>query len=129
MILKKKFDWRRQKNVIRLLIMISSFKCKTMISYCLKRKKKKEKNINPRVSQTSNEKIMSLSKWVIYSSKKLRFIKKQQAHGLSSLGLKTPLSKIPLLSNNLFSMEFHWIIQMQFNWCYSIILFCWMKFH
>ena len=93
------------------------------------KEEKKEKNINPRVSQTSNEKIMSLSKWVIYSSKKLRFIKKQQAHGLSSLGLKTPLSKIPLLGDNLFSMEFHWIIQTQFNWCYSIILFCWMKFH
>ena len=40
-------------------------------------------------------------------SKKSRFIKKQQAHGLSSLGLKTPLSKIPLLSDNLFSMELH----------------------
>ena len=32
--------------------------------------------------------------------KKLRFMKKQEAKGLlSSLGLKTPLSKIPLLSD------------------------------
>ena len=36
-------------------------------------------------------------------SKKSRFIKKQEARGiLSSLGLKTPLNKIPLLSNILF---------------------------
>ena len=36
-------------------------------------------------------------------SKKSRFIKKQEARGiLSSLGLKTPLNKIPLLGNILF---------------------------
>ena len=36
-------------------------------------------------------------------SKKSRFIKKQEAKGiLSSLGLKTPLNKIPLLGDLLF---------------------------
>ena len=36
-------------------------------------------------------------------SKKSRFIKKQEARGiLISLGLKTPLNKIPLLGNILF---------------------------
>ena len=36
-------------------------------------------------------------------SKKSRFIKKQEARGiLSSLALKTPLNKIPLLGNILF---------------------------
>ena len=46
---------------------------------------------------------MLLSKCVICSSKKLRFIKKQEASGiLSSLGLKTSLNKIPLLVDILF---------------------------
>ena len=36
-------------------------------------------------------------------TKKLRFIKEQEASGLlSSLGIKTPLSKIPLVGSVLF---------------------------
>ena len=43
---------------------------------------------------------MLLSKCAIYGSKKSRFIKKQEASGiLSSLGLRTPLSKVSLLGN------------------------------
>ena len=39
-----------------------------------------------------------VSKFAICVSKKSRFVKKQDARGvLSSLGLKTPLNKIPLL--------------------------------
>ena len=46
---------------------------------------------------------MLLSKRAVCSSKKSRFIKEQEAKGiLSSLGLKTPLSKIPLLGDILF---------------------------
>ena len=46
---------------------------------------------------------MLLSKCAICGSKKLRFMKEQEAKGiLSSLGLKTPLSKIPLLSDIMF---------------------------
>ena len=41
---------------------------------------------------------MLLSKFTICGSEKSRFIKKQEASGeLSSLGLKTPLNKTPLL--------------------------------
>ena len=73
-----------------------------MESYCLKCKKY-TKNINPQVSSTSNDKMMILSKCVICGSKKSRFIKKQEAKGLlSKLGIKTPLSKIPLLGDILF---------------------------
>ena len=37
------------------------------------------------------------------SSKKLKFIKKQEAKGfLSNLGIRTPLSKIPILGDDLF---------------------------
>ena len=70
-----------------------------MESYCLKCKKY-TKNINPQVSSTSNGELMILSKCAICGSKKSKFIKKQEAKGiLSSLGIKKPLSKIPLLSD------------------------------
>ena len=73
-----------------------------MESYCLKCKKY-TKNINPQVSSTSNGKLMILSKCVICDSRKSKFIKKQDAKGiLSSLGIKIPLSKIPLLGDVLF---------------------------
>ena len=73
-----------------------------MESYCLKLKKY-TKNINPQVSSTSNVKLMILSKCVICGSKKSKFINKQDASGLlSKLGIKTPLSKIPLLGDILF---------------------------
>ena len=73
-----------------------------MESYCLKCKKY-TKNINPQVSSTSNGKLMKLSKCTICGSKKSKFIKKQEAKGiLSSLGIKTPLSKIPILGDVLF---------------------------
>ena len=73
-----------------------------MESYCLKCKKY-TKNINPQVSSTSNSKLMIISKCAICGRKKSKFIKKQEASGLSSkLGIKTPLSKIPFLGDVLF---------------------------
>ena len=73
-----------------------------MESCCLKCKKY-TKNINPQVSSTSNGKLMILSKFAICGSRKSKFIKKQDAKGiLSSLGIKTPLSKIPSLDDVLF---------------------------
>ena len=74
-----------------------------MESYCLKCKKKNTENIDPEVSSTSNGRVMILSKCAICGSKKSRFIKHQEAKGLlSKLGIKTPLSKIPILGNILF---------------------------
>ena len=76
-----------------------------MLSYCLKCKKN-TKNINPRVSKTNNGRTMPLLKCAICGSKKSRFIKKQGASGiLSSLGLGTLLSKVPLLDDILFWMQ------------------------
>ena len=73
-----------------------------MESYCLKCKKY-IKNINPQISSTSNGKFMILSKCAICNSKKSKFIKKQEASGLlSKLGIKTPLSKIPIVGDVLF---------------------------
>ena len=46
---------------------------------------------------------MILSKFTICGSKKSKFIKKQDAKGLlNNLGIRTPLSKIPILENVLF---------------------------
>ena len=46
---------------------------------------------------------MLLSKCVVCDSKKLKFIKQQEASGfLSSLEIKTPLNKIPFLGPLLF---------------------------
>ena len=73
-----------------------------MKSYCLKCRKNTE-NINPRVSKASNGRTMVLSKCAICDSKKSRFIKNQEAKGiLSNLGIKTPLSKVPILGDILF---------------------------
>ena len=73
-----------------------------MKSYCLKCRKDTE-NINPKVSKTSNKRIMVLSKCAICRSKKSRFIKNQEAKGLlSNLGINTPLTKVPLLGDILF---------------------------
>ena len=73
-----------------------------MKSYCLKCKKD-TKNINPRVSSTSQGKTMVLSKCVICGCKKSRFITNQEAKGLlSNLGVRMPLSKVPILDDILF---------------------------
>ena len=46
---------------------------------------------------------MILSKCTICDCKKSKFIKKQKVKGLlSNLGIRTPLSKIPVLGDNLF---------------------------
>ena len=73
-----------------------------MESYGLKGKKHM-KNINSQVSSTSNGKFMILSKCAICGTRKSKFINKQEAKGLlSNVGIKTPLSKIPVLGDILF---------------------------
>ena len=73
-----------------------------MESYCLKCKKNTE-NINPEISSTSNGKAMILSNCAICGSKKCKFIKNQEAKELlSKLGIKTLLSKVPILGDILF---------------------------
>ena len=61
---------------------------------------KNAENVNSTVLKTKNGRTMLLSECAVCSCKKSRFLKEQEAKGLlSSLGLKTPLSKIPLLGN------------------------------
>ena len=59
--------------------------------------------MNAVVSKTSNGRTMLLSKFAVCGSKKSRFIKKQEVKGfLSNIGLKTSLSKIPILDDIFF---------------------------
>ena len=68
-----------------------------MLLYCLKCRKNTESK-NAKVVKTKTGRIMLLSKRAMCHSKKSKFIKNQKATGLlSSLVIKTHLSKIPLL--------------------------------
>ena len=65
-----------------------------MLSYCFKRRKKTQIN-TLKVLKSKNGGIMLLSKCAVCDSKQSKFIKEQKASRLlSSLGIKTPLSKI-----------------------------------
>ena len=66
-----------------------------MKNYCLKRKT----NIDPKMFKTKNNRLLMQSKCNVCKNKKSRFVKEQDVKGLlSNLGIKTPLSKIPLLN-------------------------------
>ena len=70
-----------------------------MLLYRLKCRKNTESK-HPKIVRTKNGRIMLLLKCAVWDSKKSKFIKNQEASGLlSSLGIKTPLSKIPLLGH------------------------------
>ena len=65
---------------------------KTMLSFCFKYRKTTESK-NPRVVKTKNGRIMLLPKCSMCNSKKLKFLKEQEARGLlSTLGIRTLLS-------------------------------------
>ena len=79
-----------------------------MLPYFLKCRKNTESK-NPKVITTKNGRIMLLSKCEVCNSKKWKFIKEKEARGLlSSLGIKTPLKKIPLLVLLCFNVR--WIV-------------------
>ena len=64
-----------------------------MNTYCVKCKKDTE-NIDPK-----NNSLIMRTKCPVFTNKKSRFVKEQEAKSLlSNLGIRTPLSKIPLLN-------------------------------
>ena len=66
--------------------------------YCLKCRKNTE-NLDSKIFKTKNNRLIMQSKCSDCGIKKSRFVKEQEAKGLlSNLGIKTPLSKIPLLN-------------------------------
>ena len=69
-----------------------------MNTYCLKFRKDTD-NIDPKMFKTKNNRLIIQPKCSVCGTKKSRFVKKQDAKGLlSNLGIKTPLSKIPLIN-------------------------------
>ena len=69
-----------------------------MKTYCVKCRKGTEK-IDQKMVRTKNNRLIMQSKCSVCGIKKSKFVKEQEAKGLlSNLGIKTPLSKIPLLN-------------------------------
>ena len=69
-----------------------------MLTYCLKCKKITE-NIDAKILKTKNGRFMLSSECAVCGSKKSKFMKEQEAKQLlSSLGIRTPLSQVPLLN-------------------------------
>ena len=69
-----------------------------MLTYCVKCRKNIE-NLNSKIFKTKNNKLIMHSKCPVCRIKKSRSVKEQEAKDLlSNLGIKTPLSKIPLLN-------------------------------
>ena len=61
--------------------------------------RKDTENIDTEMVRTKNNRLIMQSKCPICGIKKSSFVKEQEAKGiLSNLGIKTPLSKIPLLN-------------------------------
>ena len=69
-----------------------------MKTYCVKCRKNTE-NLNSKIFKTKNGRLIMQSKCTECRFKKLRFVKEQETKGLlTNLGIKTPLSKIPLIN-------------------------------
>ena len=61
--------------------------------------RKDSENIDPKIVRTKNNRLVMQSKCSVFGIKKSRFVKEQEAKVLlSNLGIKTTLSKIPLLN-------------------------------
>ena len=66
-----------------------------MKTYCVK----KIQNLNPKISKTKSDRLFVQSKCTECGITKSRLVKEQEVKGfLSNLGIKTPLSKIPLFN-------------------------------
>ena len=81
-----------------------------MNTYCLKCKTNTS-NIDPKMVKTKNNRLLIQSKCSVCGTKKSRFVKEQDAKGLlSNLGIKIPLSKIPLLNVSFYVYKMNEII-------------------
>ena len=69
-----------------------------MMPHCCLKCRKNTESKNPKVARTKNGRILLLLKCVVCDSEKSKFIKEQEPSGLlSSLAIKTRLSKISLV--------------------------------
>ena len=73
-----------------------------MLTYCLVCKRNRE-NKDAKMIKTKNGRLLLSSNCAVCGNEKSRIMKEQEAKGLlSNLGIRTPLSKIPLLGGLLF---------------------------
>ena len=73
-----------------------------MLTYCLVCKINAENNI-AKMIKTKSGRLMLSSSCVVCGNKKSRFMKERETKGLLiNLGIRTPLSKIPLLGDLFF---------------------------
>ena len=117
-VLKEKDKYEKMKDNLKSenekhkIMKLSSIKSKTlkkklvtnveyknkMKTYCVKCRKDTE-NIDPKMFRKKKKRLVMQSKCSVCRIKKSRFVKEREAKGLlSNLGIKTPLSKIPLLN-------------------------------
>ena len=69
-----------------------------MRTYCVKGRKDTD-NTDSKIFKTKNNRLLMQSKCSNCKNEKSRFVKEQEAKGLlSSFGVNTPFSKIPLLN-------------------------------
>ena len=69
-----------------------------MLAYCVKCRKSTE-NLKLNIFKKNNNILIMQSECPVCGIKNSRFVKGQEAKGLwSNIGIKTPLSKIPLLN-------------------------------
>ena len=67
--------------------------------YCYVKCREDTDNVDSKIFRTKNNRLLMQSKCSNCKNKKSSFVKEQEAKGLlSQLGIKTPLSKIPLLN-------------------------------
>ena len=95
--IKDKYDLERELEICLQFFVDWCYKNKIK-TYCLKCRKDTE-NIDPKMCRTKNNRLILQSKCSECEIKKSRFINEQEANGiLSNLGIKAPLSNIPLLN-------------------------------
>ena len=82
--------------------MVSNIIKTNILTYCLKCKRNAE-NKDAKMIKTKNGRVILSSTCAVCGRRKSRFMKELKAKGLlSNLGIKTPLSKVPLLGDILF---------------------------
>ena len=95
------WQYERRKTKFKELISLSKILVyvQSNVIVLFEVKKKNRKSKNPEVEKTKNGGITILSKCAVCDRGKSKFIKEQEVSGLlTSLGIKTPLSKILLVS-------------------------------
>ena len=79
-------------------VVCRSINCQQQKLICVKCRKNTE-NLNSKMFKTKNGRLFMQSKCTDYGIKNSRFVKEQEAKALlNNLGIKAPLSKIPLLN-------------------------------